>query len=157
MLRIKTEQKQMKAVVVCVKSKINCLLFFLLLLFCGYSRKCTVFEVGTNTSYVPITDFKHKKKNWESLVRKHLQKYSNMEKYWSQMGCLLSHHLLPLHSFNKLSSGSFFVQLLSKSFPLLDFVASRDLSSHFYDWSSQKASPTSPCPLTLNEFHHFSL
>ena len=66
-----------------------------------------------------------------------------MEKYWSQMGRLLSHHLLPWHSFNKLSSGSFFVQLLSKSSPFLDFVASRFLSSHLNDWSSQKASPTS--------------
>ena len=59
------------------------------------------------------------------------------------MGRLLSHHLLPWHSFNKLSSGSFFVQLLSKSSPFLDFVASRFLSSHLNDWSSQKASPTS--------------
>lgn len=119
MLKIKTGQKQMKAVVVCMKSKIKCLLFFLLLLFCGYSRKWTVFEVGTNASYLPITDFKHKKKKWESLVRKHLQKYSNMEKYWSQMGHLLSRHLLLWHSFNKLSSGSFFVHFLSKSFPSL--------------------------------------
>ena len=59
------------------------------------------------------------------------------------MGRLLSHHLLPWHSFNKLSSGSFFVQLLSKSSPFLDFVASRFLSSHLNDWSSQKASPAS--------------
>ena len=73
----------MKAVVVCTKSKINCLMFFLLL-FCGYSRKCTIFEVCTNVSHLPITNFKQKK--WESLVKKHLQKYSNMEKCQSQMG-----------------------------------------------------------------------
>lgn len=137
-----------------MKSKIKCLLFFLLL-FCGYSRKWTVFEVGTNASYLPITDIKHKKKKWESLVRKHLQKYSSMEKYWSQTGHLLSRHLFLWHSFNKLESGSFFVHFLSKSFPFLDFVTSRDLSSHLYDWSSQKASPTSRCSLNLNESHHF--
>lgn len=69
-----------------MKSKINCLIFFLVL-FCGYSRKCTIFEVCTNISHKPITNFKQKK--WESLVKKSISRniptWRNVNHKWESL------------------------------------------------------------------------
>lgn len=154
MLKNQNRAKQIKWWWYVWRKQNKMLVLFSFIIILWLFQKMNIFEVGTS-SYSAYHRFNHKEK-----VGRHGKKASpEIFQHGEIMitnGTSSQSSSSPMtfiqQAFIRLS---FFVHFLSKIFPFLDFVASRDLSSHLYDWSSQKLSPAPAVSLNLNESHHF--